>query len=365
MTLPHRHVLRRALLLAAAVLAAGAFVHGPQAFGATFPDLYTVIVEPDEGRALNRQESEQLGMMQLLTRVTGRREAASAPELAHLVGNASDYVNTWGTLGGGRVIVGFNATAVGRELESANWPVWGAERPETLLWVAVDFGDGQRALMGETPATAEWTTELARFMLDLREDLDAVARERGLPITYPLLDLQDLSAISFAEVWGGFDGLVAAASERYGADAVLVGRIAVSELGPDVRWNLIEDGRARAVLGTDIRGGLDWLADQYAAEYSIAGGARSALLTVLDVSTFDDYARVMTHLESLSALQSVDVEGVDGSTLRVRIAARGDDSVVERLLTLGGVLAPAGASVIEPSADGLVFRVARAGGGGR
>ena len=46
-------------------------------------------------------------------------------------------------------------------------------------------------------------------------------------------------------------------------------------------------------------------------------------------------------------LESVDVESFDNGTLRLRVAARGDARVLERVLALGGVLRPsrAGGSV--------------------
>ena len=259
------------------------------------------------------------------------------------------------------ITVGFNAAAIAGELTRANWPVWGAERPLTLLWIAVDFGDGQRALMGATEATDEWSPELAALMNHLREELDAVASERGLPITYPLLDLEDRGAIGFAEVWGGFDGLISAASARYKADGVLVGRVAVTGFGLDVRWSFLDAAGGGAVLGNDVRGGVEWLADRYATEYSAIGGARIAHIAVLDVTSLDAYGRVMSYLESQSVLSAVDVEGFDGTTLRLKVAARGDDRVVERVLTLGGVLVPAANIVAAGPIEALVFRVAGAG----
>jgi hypothetical protein len=65
-------------------------------------------------------------------------------------------------------------------------------------------------------------------------------------------------------------------------------------------------------------------------------------------------------LESQSVLQSVDVDGFEGTTLRLRVAVRGDDRVVERVLTLGGVLVPAAGSSAPGAAESLVFRVAGA-----
>jgi hypothetical protein len=330
------------------------------ALAATFPDLYTVTVELPANTPNRQTQVDRVGMAQLLTRITGRREAANAPELAPLIESASTLVTSRSRIDREHDSVGFNAAAVADALTRANWPVWGAERPLTLLWIAVDFSDGQRALMGATPTTDEWSPELAELMMQVREELETVASERGLPITYPLLDIEDRNAIGFAEVAGGFDGLIEAASERYNADGVLVGRVAVASFGLDVRWTFLDEGRSSAVLGGDLRGGVEWLADRYAAEYSAVGGARIAHITVLDVASVDAYGRVMSYLESQSVLQSVDVEGFEGTTLRLRVAVRGDDRVVERVLTLGGVLVPSAGIPAIQAGDGLVFRVAGA-----
>jgi hypothetical protein len=356
--MPRRAVFPRIgwVLAAFAALISVSVVHALHA--ATFPDLFTVTVVPTPGTADQRPEVERLGMVQLLTRVTGRRDAATFPELAELLARSSSYVNSYGALDRERIQVGFRDTIV-NDLTQLNWPIWGAERPLTLIWLAVDFGDGQRALMPETPNSAEWSPEFAQFMLDLREQLDTVARERGLPVKYPLLDPQDLATVSFTEIWGGFDGLIEAASERYAADTELIGRISVTPFGVDVRWSLLEEGRGRAIFGTDVGGGLEWLADQYAAEFSVAGGARSSRISVLGVASLDEYGRIMSYLESLSVLQPVDVEGLDGSTLNLRITARGDERVVERLLTLGGILVPSSDLRGTPAPAGsLVFRIA-------
>lgn len=301
-------------------------------------------------------------MEQLLTRVTGRRDALASPDLAHLIDGAQSYVTSWGPLDSERYQVGFNASRITSELTRLNWPVWSAERPLTLLWIAVDFGNGQRALMGEMLADEGLAPEIVDFMQSLRMELDTAASERGLPIVYPLLDLPDQQALGFAEVWGGFDGLIERASQRYNPDAELVGRIAVTDFGLEVRWTLLQNGRSQALLATTVREGVDWLADQYAAEFSIVGGARMTRIAVLDVDSLAAYGRVMSHLESLSVLRSVDVEGFDGTTLNLRVAARGDDRVIERVLTLGGLLVPASAGdASSASTSTLSFRLADSG----
>ena len=154
----------------------------PLAAGAaTFPDLYTVTVVTGAGSGDRRAEAERLGMSQLLMRVTGRRDASSNPELAPLIENAQSYVNSWGPLDSEHYTVGFNASRVTGELTRLNWPVWGAERPLTLLWIAVDFGNGQRGLVGESLADAELPPEIGNFMESLRTELDRLRASGACP----------------------------------------------------------------------------------------------------------------------------------------------------------------------------------------
>jgi hypothetical protein len=167
-------------------------------------------------------------------------------------------------------------------------------------------------------------------------------------------------------VWGAFDERVESASLRYGADAYLLAQVRSSAFGLDIRWTLVQGGRRRVRLSTGIEEGIDWVAEEYASDYSVVGGHRTLRLTVHNVQSLTDYGRVMSYLESVSLLTSVDVEGFDGAELNLRLAARGDETVLERVLALGGVLARATTPMAMPRSgvlggDAMHFEVVRAG----
>ena len=301
-------------------------------------------------------------MARLLIRVTGKRDASLDPQLQALIQDPSPYLNSYGRDLQGRPVVAFNALLVDQALTSLNWPVWGPERPLTLLWIAVDNGQGERALLS-ADAAAEVSPGMTTLLTEIQAQLVAVADERGLPIAFPLLDLEDLTAVSFADVWGGFEQPVEVASARYRADAILLGRVRPGSFGNEVQWLLLQDGARRGLAGISVQDGLDAVANLYAAEYGVVGGTTTARITVLDVGTLGDYGRVVSYLEALSVLQTVDVEALDRGVLTLRVAARGDEQVLERVLALGGVLAPAGATGGSAAPRGaLVFRVARPAG---
>jgi uncharacterized protein len=330
-----------------------------RADAATFTDLYTITIRPDAAAAEQGRTATQAAMARLLIRVTGNRNAPLDPALQPLIDEPEDFRASSGTDREGRSIVGFRRNPVERALTERGMPVWGPERPLTLLWVAVDDGAGGRALLGAnepgqfgTPATREMTELLAT----VRAEIEAAADERGLPIAWPLLDLEDLSAVEFLDVWGGFEGEIVAASARYRADAVLIGKVRPGLFGIEVEWLFVNGIERRVVPAGAARDGLDAAADRYAADLATVGGASVALLTVLDVLTAADYGRVMSYLERQSVLESVDVESYGDGTLRLRVAARGDARVLERVLTLGGVLRPATAVGVG-SIGSLTFEV--------
>lgn len=327
---------------------------------ATFPDLYAVVVHPSPDAEDPQAEGIRLAMGQLLTRLTGRRDAGWDADLASLVDGAANYVDAVGFETADDLLVRFNGPAVVNELTRLGRAIWGPERPLTLVWLAVDGVAGERAILGGgdslgVGASSAMNEELGR----LRTEIEAAAEERGLPITLPLLDLQDLNAISFADLWGGFSERIAAASQRYGADALLVGKARVTDFGTVVDWTLIDGGRARHVVGGAVRDGLDSLADLYAAEFATVGGARTELITVTDVMNADDYGRLMRYLEGLSMLEAVEVESVGQDTVSLRLSARGDSAVLGRVLSLGGLLRPLASTSIGPSSQGLAFELVR------
>jgi uncharacterized protein len=323
-----------------------------QASAATLPDLYTVTVVPDPAVPNQRQASEQAAMAKLLIRVTGDRNAPLDPALQPLTAAPGQYLASYGLDRRGRAVVGFSRARVEQALTSLGLPVWGAERPLTLVWIAVDDGSGGRALLGANEAAdraPEMTPAMTTLLTAVRAEVARAADERGLPIALPLLDLQDLNAVTFTDIWGGFEDRVLAASQRYRADAVLIGRVRPDLIGTTVEWLFVSGAERLGLLG-----GLDAAADRYAAQLRTVGGVGLTAITVRNVTTAADYGRVIGYLERQSALQTVDVESFEGGTLTLRVVARGDAQVLGRVLALGGVLRPA-------AAGALVFDVVGAG----
>jgi hypothetical protein len=331
-------------VIAACLVLAGAGL----AEAATFPDLYAIIVPRVAGsgpdaRARSQDETVRFAMTQLLTRVTGRRDAAFEPRLGGLIEQARDFVEQIGPVDRDNLIVRFNATNVENALVRLDQPVWGPERPLTLVWIAVDAGLGQRELLSAESQidSALQQSDLTAQLDAIRDELAQLADERGLLLALPLLDIEDLTALGFADVWGGFNDRIERASQRYAPDDVLVGQLRLTSFGPSARWTLLRGGRQIAVPGQTVREGLDGLADIYAAEFSTLGRASTAVLTIDGVDSLEAYGRVMRYLESLSMLEAIAPDALEHGSLRVRVEVRGGESALRRVFGLGELLEPA------------------------
>jgi len=343
---------RKGAGLAWSALLVGLFLAADQVTAATFEGLYTVSVAPDPEARNVRVDATRRGMRTLLARVTGLRQAADDPRLADLIAAAETHATAYGPVSDDEIRISFRRGPVNDALTRLGLPIWGDERPSTLLWIAVDFGAGERAEIGASaepgarpggPGAGSASNPLARdveaVFESAMERVLTVADERGLPLELPRLDGEDRELVRFADAWGGFDEALVPVAERHGADAILIGRVQPTESGFLVRW-ILRRGELRQEFETlDPGEGIERLADMYAAEYTIVGEARETAITIRGIESWSDW-RVLEYLQSLSIVERVRVKALsrDGD-LKLEVLARGNASQLSQVLTLGGVLA--------------------------
>ena len=333
-------------------------------FSAIFENLYTITIplNPQVARPQvlrTDADFDRFAMGELLIRITGQRDAPTHPALLTLVRDAGRYVVQRGFPDRENLLIVFDSLGLQQALTARNQPLWGEERPLTLLWVAIDGGPGERGILAASPSPVPGSETVEAAAAALREELLAAANQRGLPISLPLMDVQDLNSVNFIDVWGNFSERLNNASERYAPDAVLSGRIRLGEEGIETaQWTLLRGGNLRTLPGVAVRSGLDDLADLYALEFSGIGGATSTRLVVSGVESLDDYGRVMSYLESLSVLQSVQLEQLVDTEMTLRVEARGGALVLNRVLALGDVLSRSSAGGDEIGGE-LIYSLTR------
>lgn len=293
----------------------------------TVPDLYEA-AQPVES---SRDAAFVEALKTVLVRVSGQRDAATR------VGDVSDprkYVQRFGFTADNVLEVGFDSASIDHLLSNAGLPIWGRERPATVVMFGAEDGGAWRWLASDTP-----TQE--------RDVIERVARQRGLPLKWPVMDAQERAAAS-----SDSPGLLQTA-ERYGADAVLLGR----SRGGVVQWTLISrDGAAQATGGVDdgVHLAADTFAHVFAARASSLG---SVVVEVGGISNLDAYAATLNYLEGMTLVRGVALEQVTGEKMRFRLAVRGDAATLRRAIALDHRLVPLDApSGSADAGDRLAFR---------
>ena len=293
----------------------------------TVPDLYDT-AQPVDG---SRDAAFVEALKTVLVRVSGQRDAPLR------VGEVSDprkYVQRFGFTADNVLEVGFDSTSVDRLLSNAGLPIWGRERPATVVMFGIEEGGGWRWLAADSPARE-------------RDALEKVARQRGLPLKWPVMDAQERADASSEAA-----GLQQVAA-RYGANAVLLGRAR----GGAVQWTLISDEGAAKTSGS-LEDGVHLAADTFAHVYAASGSSLgSVIVEVSGIADLNAYAATLNYLESMTLVRGVSLEQVAGEKLRFRLAVRGDAATLRRAIALDRQLVPAdGPDGAGGAADRLAFR---------
>lgn len=311
---------------------------------AVVADLYAAQVPVADATPEAREQAYSAALAKVLTRVTGLRNAGSLPQSVALMEQAGAFVQQYTYRADNTLWVAFDGQALENTLAGAKLPLWNRDRPAILVWLAVDRGGGRRSLIG-----ADDSGEIKQQVLDL-------ARERGLPLIWPLLDSQDLAAASASDIWGGFGDKVAAASQRYQPDAVLVGRLrGASGQRLFGTWDLqtgSDTQRWRGGLNDGVHSVADFLVSRLAAS---ASNASVVSIVVSDITDVAAYGATLNYLERLSLVDSLRVVEVRDDTVVFELALLADAGRLRRAIDVGRVLVP----YEDDDGVSLVFRYAR------
>jgi len=302
---------------------------GEAAFSLTRTEMYQATAAVSDRSEAAQTAAFQNAMRTVLIRVTGRRAADEDPALAPLVSNARRYVQQYRAAPDSQLWVAFDGPAIERWLTQNGQPLWGHERPTTLVLLAVQTG----AQGGSVVATEDSS--------DLKAAIDAAALARGLPLVWPSgAELQKYH-IDFATVSNGSPATFTDIGRRMGSDGILVGRAAGAAANANIRWTHLFQDRSSEYSGT--LEGVNRAADLYAGLFAASGSLAPVDIEVIGVNDLRDYAGLENYLESLTFISHVSVESLTGDTVRFRLATRGGGDSLQRALSLNGRLQPVAA----------------------
>ncbi len=229
----------------------------------------------------------------------------------------------------------FDQRAVAELLRASGLPIWSAQRPAVLVWLALDGSNGLEFVsLDTTPA--------------LVQELTQAFASRGVPVIFPLFDLQDEMLVAPSDVVQFDESRLLPAAQRYAAPALLFGRILQLSSGELVGdWIYRQHSAELSLSGeaVDLAGlferAVDRIAATLAAEYAITPHRYfedGLLLYVEGVDGFEEYAHLVQSLEAIEAVTHANIDRVDGNSVYLRLVAEGSLQQLELAIGLAADL---------------------------
>ena len=305
-------------------------------------DLYRVSVAVDDQTTESRNQGVQWAFQQLLVKVSGDHEILSNPTLVTASVDAQRYLQGFSyqtDMVDDQLYLEawFSKALVVPLLKRAEAPIWGENRPLLLNWLAIEQkadegGVKERILVSDN--YPKWQVRFTR-----------VFGERGLPILWPTNDLEDSSALPIEQLWWLMPESIKQASLRYQTDAVLAGRLNQSSEGiwqyegvlfrGDESLSLLTSGetaqQALAKVTVEVSG---YFAERFAIKPSSADNRQGIRVVITKVKDFTDYSQVLSYLNNITGVRSIEVAQVDRDNLELYLNLEGDWAKVQRIIRL-------------------------------
>lgn len=228
----------------------------------------------------------------------------------------------------------FDRPAVERMMREHGLPVW-SQRPRVLVWLATEEA-GKRSLLN------------LETHLEARDAALVRARARGMPLQFPLMDLEDQAQLTPADLWSDFEPAIRQASARYPHDLVVNGRLrAASGDRWTGRWSMRDRDGSQAFetpalnLPEALAFAVDQVQNLLAARFAPVPGAGSGDGTLVRFSDIHDlaaYGRLVALLETLEPVSQVALRHADDDAFTFEFSLRGSVGDLRRALDSAAML---------------------------
>ncbi|WP_412486753.1 DUF2066 domain-containing protein [Shewanella chilikensis] len=271
---------------------------------------------------------------------SGSRSALESPEIQAKLANANALVSQFGYLDtdeGLKLKANFDHRKIVDMLRNAGLPVWGKQRPLTLFWLSTDINN-ERVILSDDSSAEE------------RKAFADASMERGVPLMFPLMDLDDLMRINVNDVRGLFADTVATASARYQADFFAMGALEAN--GSEFNYQLVlypktdisqsfgqpllnRQGQA-ASKDEAVAEMMLSLSDYFVSRYAIADSGDGLLSKVrfTGISQMKQLVEIEAFLNQLSAVREASLSNLQGDSATFKVQLFGSEDDLKNLLRL-------------------------------
>ncbi len=317
----------------------------PTAYAVQVRDLDKTSVSVNSRSQAELNAALKQGFQQIILKNSGSLEALKDPLISSRANAPRSLVRQFGyqDLNGQLMVnMSFDITQIEALLRQAQQPVWGAQRPLTLIWLLDEDEQGLQSIVADS-STSQASQELLS-----RSDT------AGLPILLPLMDLDDSIAIGANDIKGQFADAVANASQRYQTDFFAMASVQSFAGGITYQLSLYPkqvsaSGFVQSVLQIQqeasdkqqaIAQMMDAITAFYVSRYAVAGEASAGqvLLSFANVSQLASMVELEKYLQSLALTKGLTMNSMENGQITYRVDLFGSTQELQQQLSLDGRL---------------------------
>lgn len=290
--------------------------------------IYVADVPAASQSASERNNLLKQALQQVLVKITGNAQILdnakikiSTEELNSLVQEygyslSSNNMNQKSYL----LRVRFDPEGINQLLQKLAVPAWGVERPLLLIWA-------------ERSGPHESAEIIASDSSDnIHASLTEYAKERGIPVIFPIMDLTDLGEVSENDVNTMAIPTLQNAAKRYGSNGLLVVKVAQLGTNYTVQAKLVSGNSGEqsftlqaATLDGVLKALVNQVADTLTGRFATATNTVKTQVTlrVTGVARHSDLVKLTHYLQRLTPVAEVQPMQVAGEEVLFSISLRG------------------------------------------
>lgn len=300
---------------------------------ATVNDLYQTQVTLIGNDQQADQAAREQGLANVLVKISGNTDVLDNAAIKTAITNSGHYISQFGysQVNGQRAIdLSFDKHQIKQLLIKSKASIWKDQRPNILVWM-VDSDGQQRNIL--------WDQSTNGLVNDTKQAADS----RGLPLTFPVGDMTDATAVNASDLWGDFIDPIASASAHYNADGLLLVK---AQQQPDgnvsLNWQFypqqpskIATTETQPISGTTsgtlaqtstkmINQVTDYLAKKYAVVLGgVAGG--NINIEVDNIHSTENFFALEKMLNGLTTVHSANAMRIKGNSVIFQLNLQGSE----------------------------------------
>ena len=297
------------------------------------PNLFVVDVKVEDQTTSVEQAATRTSLLEVISRLTGLESVPRTAEIKKALDQAESFVSEYmytqvlnyesetsaesKPLSVLRIV--FQPDQIESLLGLAKLPRWPSPRDACIVWALLeDDGRRESIVPGETYRLAEL--------------LASNGLARGLPLIFPVMDLEDQLTVNHGLIWGRFGKELLQASERYNAKCVLIGRLVAHKGGTVTSFsgdwtimlrNSVSNHREAFWIEEEVRIAEETIdsAVDLMTESSViyAGESYVYRVRISFIEDFGDYLAVNQYLSKSPYVEDFSIDGYEGGFLKISI----------------------------------------------